>query len=53
MLYPELKPKNTSLKKRKLKKQKAKTNNELDSLVSLITYFGIAVTSDKGSLLYT
>ena len=53
MLYPELKPKNTGLKKRKLRRQKAETGNESDSSVGLIAHFGMAATSDEGSLLYT
>ena len=53
MLYPELKPKNTGLKKRKLRRQKAETGNESDSSVGLIAHFGMAATSDEGSLLHT
>jgi hypothetical protein len=51
ILYLELK--NNNSRKRKPKRQRVKTGNKSNGLISLITYFGIAATNNTSSLLYT
>jgi hypothetical protein len=48
-----LKLKNNNSRKRKPKRQRVKTNNKSDSLISLIAYFSMVATSNTNSLLYT
>jgi hypothetical protein len=51
ILHPKLK--NSNSRKRKSKRQRVETDNESDGSIGLVAHFGIAVTSDTGSLLHT
>jgi hypothetical protein len=51
ILHPELKDSNS--RKRKPKRQRVETGNESDGSIGLVAYFGMAATSDTGSLLHT
>ena len=51
ILHPELKDSNS--RKRKPKRQRVETGNESDGSIGLVAHFGMAATSDTGSLLHT
>ena len=51
ILHPELK--NSNSRKRKPKRQRVETGNESDGSIGLVAHFGMAATSDTGSLFHT
>jgi hypothetical protein len=51
ILHSELK--NSNSRKRKSKRQRVETDNELDGSIGLVAHFGMAATSDTSSLLHT